>query len=279
MKSQFCIFTIIALCVSSAFADKLATLNVKNWLSYHSISAGKYHTVAVNTDGSIDLYFMKRDERINIRWPVELAIKVERKSKKKGSKWTTRKVKKDGFIQPPQSSENPDKLTLTGVVTGGVQFQLDFKFSKEGATLTAAFVGKPKDAAAADYRLSIISDIDSLVTINKSDRNDTKKIKNKTRGSELRLTSRKGKRGDRIRFYEKIDHAKLKKLEVTAIELRTDKIGRRKLFWSLANSKAGKLLIEPKAENGMPYKGFIVSTVLVDESGKKHSEGIKLEYK
>jgi len=280
MKKILTTLSILSFSLITAIADTLQSLNVKDWTSYHAVSRGKYHAIGVSQDGRIDLYFMKRGAKINVRTPVEIKLIVERKLKKEGSKWTKKTIKKDGFITPPKPSEDPAKLSLHGIVTGDVEFKIDFAFSKEGVLMKAAFVGKPKDAETADYRLSLESEIDEMYSVSTKDRNDEKKIKSKTRGSELRITTRKGKgKATRFRFHEPIEVEKLEKEEIIALELKCEKNGRKDLFWSLADPKLGSFKIIPSADNKMPYDGFKLTTVLVDETGKKQGEGILLEYK
>lgn len=162
----------------------------------------------------------------------------------------------------------------------GMWNKIDFTFTKGAVLMKAAIVGEPKDAKTSDYRLSIVSKIDKFATIDKTDVNDTKMIKSKTRGDELRIQTRENERSPtKVRFYEPIEIEKLEKEEIISIEAKADKIGRSKLRWSLANPKLGSLKIIPSATNKMPYDGFEVTTVLIDDTGKKQSEGMKLEYK
>jgi len=190
----------------------------------------------------------------------------------------TKKVRREGFIKPPTPTEQPNTVSLHGTITGDVEFKVDFKFSKDGVLMKGAFVAEPKDAATAEYRLSLVSDVKDLMHVSEAAADDIKKIKSKSRGHEIRLQSRKEK-PSKIRFYEIIDTDKLENSELTQVMLKADRLGRKDLYWSLADPKQGTLRLEAKADNKMPYDGLKIITVLVDESGKKLSEGILLEYK
>ncbi len=277
MKKLFTTLSIFALSVISSKADILTTVKIPNWQSYHMTSKSKNHGIGVLQDGSIELFFLKRGEKLNLNKPVELKLKIERRTKN-GTKWTTKSVKKDGFTNVQKAAENPEKLSLFGKITGGIEFKIDYTFTDKGVMMKAGFVGEPLDAKTADYRISVVSDVEELVTVSKDEENDIKKIKSKTRGSDLRIETRRGK-PTKIRFYEPIEVETLAKDEIVSIELKADKIGRKSLVWSLANSKLGSLKIEPDADNKMPYDGFKVSTILLDETGNIQSEGILLEYK
>lgn len=264
--------------VVNAIGDNLPSSERKSWMSYHAVSEGRNHTAAISMDGSLDLFFMKRSEKLNKSWPVLLKVRVERKEKSKGAKWSVKQLKKDGFENPLKQAENPKELNLVAKVTGDVKFRLIYEFTKYGVKCNAEFIGKPKDSAKADYRLILESEIDELVIIKKEDVDDDKAVKQKSKGTELHLTTR-NERPYRIKFHEKVDIAKQIKDEVTEVILKAEKIGRKKLTWQLTNPESGILSIEPKSDNGKLYKGFTISTVLVDETGKRASEGITLIYK
>ncbi len=264
--------------MSCVMAERLPLLKTKNWTSYHAVSKGIHHAVGIGVDGSVDLYFLKRGKKDNISWPVEMRVRIERKAKPakgKITKWVNKKVRKDSFVLPPKASDDIEELTLIGEVTGGTKFQLDFKFTKAGVLLSGKILDEPTDA---DYRIILESDIEKLSTISTADSKDVKKVKSKTRGDELNISTRNEKEL-RVKFYEVVDVKLLEKAQVTAVELKAKKIGRKKLSWSLANKKMGQLNIECKADNGMPYAGFTITTMLYDESGKQLGEGILLEYK
>ncbi len=275
LPRSFGILIIIAQCL---VAERLPLLKVKDWGSYHVLSKSSHHAVGVGVDGSIDLYFLKRGRKDNINWPVEMKVRIERKDKAtkgKSSKWVSKTVTKSGFVSPAKAAENPDELSLVGVVTGGIKFQLDFKFTKSGVMLAGKLLDNPQDA---DYRVILESDIDKLSTVTSSEGKDTKTVKKKTRGDEIRFETR-NKTSLKVKFYEVIDPVILGKAEITLVELKAKKIGRKKLTWSLVDEKLGQLNILSKADNGMPYAGFTITSVLYDETGKHHSDGVLLEYK
>jgi len=277
MKKLLTTLFIFSLSLACSRADSLPFLDVKDWTGYHATSKGKYHGIGVGPDGALHLFFMQRGAKINVRTPVELELLIERKSKE-GTRWIKKKVNKEAFIKPGKVTEDVEQLSLHGMITGDVEFKIDFEFMDDGVLMKADFVGKPADLDKADYRLSLVSDIESISTVSKEDANDEKKIKSKTRGHELRIETRKGK-PTKVRFYEPMDTETLEQEEIVSIELRSDKIGRKKLFWSLADPKQGSLRIEPDADNKMPFEGFKVFALLVDETGKKLGDGILLEYK
>ncbi len=278
MKKILTALTIFSLSFVITKAEPLPFLDIKDWLGYHALSKGKYHAIGLNQDGEINLFFMKRDAKINVRTPVELKLRIERKEKKVGSKWSTKSIKTDGFINPPKASEEAEKVTLHGVITGDIEFKIEASFTKEGVLMNAGFVGEPSDAAKADYRISLSSKVYEMYSMSKTAVDEAKDIKSKTRGCELRIGTRKGK-PQKVRFYEPLDIEKLAKDEIVSLELKAEKIGRKNLYWSLANPKLGSLQIVPRAKSNMVYDGFKVSTVLLDETGKKLSDGILLEYK
>ena len=257
----------------SANPSELPTLNNNDWLSYHAVYRGNGYAMAVDQEGSLDLYFIKRRAKINRTWPIRLSVVLERRDKSKQAKWVKKKIKRSGFDVKNGAKWQKESVSFIASVTGDVRFQINYKFSKQSVTLTAKLIDPPSDA---DYRLSLVSDIGSLVTLKKSD--SSRDLRKKTKGNQLLILSRNAK-PLKIRFHEKSDLRLLNKNQPTSITLKAPKIGSKKLTWKLASPKLGTLHLSYKASNGLPHKGFTVSTIIVDEHGKTVGSGITLMLK
>lgn len=277
MKFIISLLLFASLAVQNGIAERLPLLSSKDWTSYHVVSKSRQHAVGICYDGSIDFYFLKRGKKDNIRWPVEMKVRVERRSepvKGKPEKWVNKKINKNGFVSPSKASEEVDSLTLVGIVTGGIKFQIDIKFTKSGLQLSGKVLN---DADQGDYRMVLESNIGKLSTVSSADSKDADRVKDKTKGAELKFATRHSKL-IKMKFYEVLDPKLLDKAEITSLELKARKIGRKKLTWSLVNPDLGKLTVVSKADNGMPYAGFTVTNILSDENGNRLSDGVLLEY-
>ena len=136
--------------------------------------------------------------------------------------------------------------------------------------------GKPADGDKADYRLILESQMPSLME--GSSKYSEKELKKKTRGDEVKIEFKEEKE-QKIDVFEVADAEKITAAFPNSIMLSADKIGRKKLTWSLLDKKdKGALELAFKSTSKRFLDGFDVRLTLVDEKGEQLAKGIRLEF-
>ncbi|MGJ8657760.1 MAG: hypothetical protein ACSHX6_15035 [Akkermansiaceae bacterium] len=272
-----CTLFLSALTTTSALANPLPSLDEKGWASYYAGFQGSGFELGVDTSGQVILYFAPRkNQRINTSWPVEAQIRVERRDKD-GEKWVQKKTSLDGFTTGDKVEFGQEKVEFVATVTGDVKFKVMIEFDKYGVNIQSEFANTPKDADEADYRLVLECKMPDLMPT--SSKYDEKELKGKTRGDEVRVEFKKEK-DERIPLYVVQDPEKLTANLPTSIMLKADKIGRKKLTWSMLDSKdTGAFELEFKSSSNRFLDGFDLRSILIDEKGQRLSKGIRMEYK
>ncbi|MFT5633766.1 MAG: hypothetical protein ACI9SQ_001489 [Rubritalea sp.] len=265
------------LTATSSFADTMQGLKDKGWASYYAGFQGSGYEVAIDTKGQIEFYFTPRKgERLNRAWPVEAQLRIERREKGE-SNWVQKTTKADGFTPMEKVEFDQENIEYLATVTGGVQFKVMVTFDRNGLNIQSEMVGKPEDADKADYQLVLETDMPTLMT--GSSKYDEKELKDKTRGDEVRIEFKEEK-GQRIRLYEVADAQKITTTLPTSIMLNADKIGRKKLTWSILDRKdKGTLELDFKSTSKRFLDGFNIRVVIVNEKGEQLTKGIRMEYK
>ncbi len=278
MKILF-IYTIliVGLITPSSLADTMQGLKDKGWSSYHAGFQGSGFEVGVDTKGQVEFYFTpKKRIRINRAWPIESQIRIERREKGEDN-WVKKTTQLDGFTPMEKVALNQKDIEYQATVTGGVKFKVKITFDKSGVNIQSEMIGKPKDTDKAEYRLILESSMPALMT--GSSKYDEKELKNKTRGDEVRIEFKEAK-GQRIRLYEVQDAKKISAILPTSIMVKADKIGRKKLTWSILDRKdKGALELDFKSTSKRFLDGFNIRVILVNEKSESLSKGIRMEYK
>jgi hypothetical protein len=273
------IYTLLigGLTATSSLADTLIGLKDKGWASYYAGFLGSGFEVGVDTKGQVEFYFTpKKKLRMNRAWPIETQIRIERREKGE-DKWVKKTTQLDGFTPMPKVQLDQENIEYQATVTGGVKFKVRIKFDKSGVNIQSEMIGKPEDADKADYRLVLESSMPTLMT--GSSKYNEKELKNKTRGDEVRVEFKEAK-GQRIRLYEVQDAKKITTTLPTSIMVKADKIGRKKLTWSILDHKdKGTLELDFKSTSNRFLDGFNIRVILADEKGQQLTKGIRLEYK
>ena len=272
-----CTLLLCALAPTSTFADPLPGLDKKNWVSYYAGYQGSGFEVGIDARGQVVFYFTPRkNDRINYAWPVEAEIRVERRDKGE-EKWVKKKTSLEGFTTTEKIEFGQEKAEFIATATGDVKFKVMFEFDKNGINIQAEMANTPKDAEEADYRLILESAMPTLMAT--SSKYNERELKDKTRGDEVRLEFKKEK-GERVRLYEVQETDKINTNLPKSITLKADKIGRKKLTWSMLDPKdQGALEIEFKSLTKRFLDGFNIRVILIDEKGTRLNKGIRLEYK
>jgi len=275
--SLLCTILLGGLTATSSLADTLQGLKDKGWGSFYAGFQGSGIEMGVDTKGQVEFYFTpKKKLRMNRAWPIEAQVRIERREKG-DEKWVRKTTQLDGFTPNGKVEFGQKDIEYQATVTGGVKFKVKITFDKSGVNIQSEMVGKPKDADKADYRLILETAMPSLME--GSSKYSEKELKNKTRGDEVRIEFKEEK-GQRIRLYEVQDAKKITTTLPTSIMLKADKIGRKKLTWSILDRKdKGALELDFKSTSNRFLDGFNIRVILVDEKGEQLSKGIRMEYK
>jgi hypothetical protein len=252
-------------------------LKDKGWASYYAGFQGSGYEAGIDTKGQIEFFFTPRKgERLNRAWPIEAQLRIERREKGE-SNWVQKTTQADGFTPMEKVEFDQENIEYLATVTGGAQFKVMVTFDRNGLNIQSEMVGKPEDAKEADYRLVLETDMPTLMS--GSSKYDEKELKNKTRGDEVRIEFKEEK-GQRIRLYEVADAHKITTTLPTSIMLNADKIGRKKLTWSILDRKdKGTLELDFKSTSKRFLDGFNIRVIIVDEKGEQLTKGIRMEYK
>lgn len=261
---------------TSSQADTMQGLKDKGWASHYAGFQGSGFEFAVDTSGELEFYFTPRKgDRVNRAWPIETTLRVERRENG-GVNWVKKTTKLDGFTPMEKVALNQEKIEYLATVTGGAQFKVKFTFDKTGVNIHAEMAGKPADADKAEYRLILESRMPSLME--GSSKYSEKELKKKTRGDEVKIEFKQEKE-QKIDLFEVTDAAKITSTFPTGIMLSADKIGRKKLTWSMADKKdKGALELEFISTSKRFLDGFDIRVMLVNEKGEQLCKGIRLEH-
>lgn len=265
-----------ALTTTSSLADTLQGLKDKGWASYYAGYQGSGFEVGVDTMGQVEFYFTPRKgERLNRAWPIEADIRIERREKGEEN-WVRKTTQLDGFTPMEKVEFDQEKIEYQATVTGGAQFKVMLEFDSNGVNIQSEMVGTPEDADKADYRLVLETDMPSLME--GSSKYDERELKKKTRGDDVEIEFKKEKE-QKIDLYEVADAQKITAMLPTSIMLDADKIGRKKMTWSILDRKdKGALEIDFKSTSKRFLNGFNIRVILVNEKGEQLTKGIRLEY-
>jgi hypothetical protein len=278
MKSLFFALTLGSLTAFTTFsshAEVMQGLKVKGWASLYAGFQGSGFEVGIDTKGQAEFYFTPRKgERLNRAWPVETLLRVERREKGEEN-WVKKTTQLDGFTPMDKVELNQEKVEYRATVTGGAQYLVQFTFDKTGVNIHSEMLLKPADADKAEYRLILESRMPSLME--GSSKYSEKELKKKTRGDEVRIEFKEVKQ-QKVDIFEVADAEKINVSFPTSIMLSADKIGRKKLTWSLLDKKdKGALEIDFKSTSKRFLDGFDIRLILVDEKGEQLAKGIRLE--
>lgn len=267
---------IITLTTTSSFADNLLGLKEKGWSTFYAGYQGSGYEAGVDTMGQLEFYFTPRKgERLNRAWPIEAEVRIERREKGEDN-WVQKTTQQEGFTAKKQLEFDEEKIEFQATVTGGAQFKVMVAFDKSGVNIQSQMVGKPADAHEADYRLVIETDMPPMLS--GSSKYDEKELRKKMRGDDVRIEFKEDKE-KKVRLYEVEDAKKITKALPTSITVDADKIGRKKLKWSLLDSRdKGALEIDFKSSSKRFLDGFNIRHILVNEKGEQVSKGIRIEY-
>jgi len=258
-------------------ADVLRGLKEKGWGSYYGGYRGSGYEVGVDTLGKVQFYFTPRKGiRLNRAWPIEARIRIERREK--GEKnWVKKNIRGEEFTPMDKVSFGQENIEYIATVTGGAQFKCMLEFDKYGVNITSEMVGKLKDADTADYRLVLETQMPNMLT--GSAKYKEKELKKKTRGDEVRLGYKKESE-EKIPLYIAQDAEKLSTKNPMSIMLKSDKIGRKKLTWSILDKKdSASFSLDFKSTSRRFLDGFNMRVILINEQGEQLTKGIRMEYR
>jgi hypothetical protein len=265
-----------ALTTTNSLADTLQGLKDKGWASHFAGYHGSGFEIGVDTRGQVEFYFTPRKgERLNIAWPIEADVRIERREKGEEN-WVRKTTQLNGFTPMEKVELDQEKIEYQATVTGGAQFKVMLEFDKSGVNIQSEMVGTPADADKADYRLVLETDMPSLME--GSSKYDERELRKKTRGDDVEIEFKKEKE-QKIDLYEVADAKKITAMLPTSIMLDADKIGRKKMTWSILDRKdKGALEIDFKSTSKRFLDGFNIRVILVNEKGEQLTKGVRLEY-
>lgn len=268
-----CVFIyLIFSCLSILEAQSLPKLNEETWEETYHGYEHRGMDIQLTTKGKILIFPKEKRERCSKSHVLEVSVLVEHKESA-NAKWVKKQIYTSGFKFSDPANLQQESVIVEPVVTGDIRYNLSLTHSKSGVEIKVVNSEKNTEQQG-EYKISLILEIPDLYNLSHSEASN---IKQKTKRDlvtiSLKSTTLKYKLGESFDVTTYADKG------FHTATLKAERYDRNVITCSLLDSKKGALHILPKNETSGLHKGFYLSTVIRDETGSIHNNGIQIQIK